>query len=123
MLYYISLTCYTIVSVCLFSVYAQCRDINSESQRALMIGQQVCFQCPLSGSSFVWTFQGSPVLPAGAEGFANGTLAINSVARVHLNPAFFQCQSDGGEVSEPYRLVEACKLHACMFSKSMITTQ
>ena len=103
------------MSVCLSSVHAQCRDISSDNQRALMIRQQVCFQCPLSGSSFTWTSQGTPILPRGAEGFANGTLVINSVSSVHLAPAFFQCQSDGDQVSGIYRLVEACKLHACMF--------
>ena len=103
------------VFVCLFLVHAQCREINSEDQRAVIIGQQVCFRCPLSGSSFVWTFQGTPVLPPGVEGFANGTLVIHSVAQMHLFPAFFRCQADGGPLSDPYRLVEACKLHACMF--------
>ena len=86
-----------------------------------MIGQQVCFQCPLSGSSFTWTFQGTPVLPAGAQSFANGTLVISSVARVHLAPAIFQCQSDGGQLSDLYRLVEACKLPACMSPHTPLT--
>ena len=99
-------------SVCLSSVDAQCRDIASKDQRALIIGQQVCFQCPLTGSTFSWTFLDTPILLEGAQGFANGTLVINSVAQVHLDPAFFRCETDGDQ-SSPYRLVEACELHAC----------
>ena len=99
----------------LFSVHAQCRDISSENQRALTIGQQVCFRCPLQGSSFTWRFLVSTILPSGAQAVANGTLVISSVAQVHLDPNFFTCQADGGPLSEPYRLFEACKLHACMF--------
>ena len=99
----------------LSSVHAQCRDISSENQRALTIGQQVCFRCPLQGSSFTWRFLDSTILPSGAQAVANGTLVISSVAQVHLNPNFFTCQADGGPLSDRYRLVEACKLHACMF--------
>ena len=84
-----------------------------------MIGQQVCFQCPLTGSTFSWTFQDTPVLPMGAEGFANGTLVINSVAQVHLDPAFFRCVADGVQ-SNPYKLVEACELHARIFPSSVL---
>ena len=101
------------LSVCLSSVDAQCRDIASKDQRALMIGQQVCFQCPLTGSTFSWTFLDTTFLPEGAEGFANGTLVINSVAQVHLDPSFFRCVADGVE-SDRYRLVEACELHSRM---------
>ena len=112
------LVCYTAcLSVCLFvclsSVDAQCRDIVSEDQQALIIGQQVCFQCPLAGSTFSWTFLDTPILPEGVEGFANGTLVINSVAQVHLDPAYFRCEADSVQ-SSPYRLVEACELHAHM---------
>ena len=84
-----------------------------------MIGQQVCFQCPLTGSNFSWTFQDTPILPAGAEGFANGTLVINGVAQDHLDPAFFRCVADDFP-SDPYRLVEACELHARMFPSSVL---
>ena len=85
-----------------------------------MIGQRVCFQCPLTGSAFSWTFEDTDVLPVGAQGFANGTLVINSVAQVHLDPAFFRCVADGDQ-SDPYRLVEACELHAHMFPSSVLT--
>ena len=100
--------------VCLSSVHAQCLDIASEDQRALMIGQQVCFQCPLTGSTFSWTFLDTPILPVGAQGFANGTLVINGVAQVHLDPAFFRCVADGVQ-SNRYRLVEARELYARIF--------
>ena len=107
------------LSVCLSSVHAQCRDIASEDQRALMIGQRVCFQCPLTGSTFSWTFQDTPILPEGTEGFANGTLVINGVVRDHLDPAFFRCVADGVQ-SNRYRLVEACELHARIFPSSVL---
>ena len=112
------------MSICLdpSSVQGQCRDVSSEDQRAVVIGQQVCFQCLLSGSNFTWTFQGTDIFPVGTQGFANGTLVIDSVAEVHLDPAFLQCQADGGPLSDVYRLVEACKLHVCMLSMSVITT-
>ena len=107
------------LSACLSSVDAQCHDIDSEDQRALIIGQEVCFQCPLTGRTFSWTFLNTPILPVGAEGFANGTLVINSVAQNHLDPAFFRCVADGVQ-SDPYRLVEACELHARIFPSSVL---
>ena len=85
-----------------------------------MIGQQVCFQCPLTGNTFSWTFLYTAVLPVGAQGFANGTLVINGVTQVHLDPAFFRCVADGVLISDPYRLVEACELHARMFPSSVL---
>ena len=84
-----------------------------------MIGQQVCFQCPLTGSTFSWTFQDTPIFPTGVQGFTNGTLVINSVAEVHLDPAFFRCVA-GDVQSNPYRLVEACELHTSMFPSSVL---
>ena len=84
-----------------------------------MIGQQVCFQCPLTGGTVSWTFQDTPVLPTGAEGVANGTLVINGVVRDHLDPAFFRC-AVGGEQSNRYRLLEACELHAHIFPSSVL---
>ena len=105
------ITVYIVVlSVCLSSAHAQCRDISSEDQRALMLGQRVCFQCPLGNSNITWTFQTVPTLPTGAEGFDNGTLLITSVAEAHLEPGFFQC-GPGGQESDRYRLVLACKYH------------
>ena len=74
-----------------------------------MIGQEVCFQCPLQGSNIMWTFLDMSDLPTGAQAVANGTILLSNVTQMHLDPNFFHCQPDGGQLSDRYTLVLACK--------------
>ena len=90
-----------------------CRDPSSDDQRAVMIGQSVCFICPQGTANIEWKYELAPVnLEPGLTDFPNGTLLIASVQSNYIGRPF-SCRNTNTLSQTSFSLTEACK-SACM---------